>query len=154
MPEVSTEVSSSLLLPTNQWRAATADPRQRQLFLSGGAVSTMHLFHRATCISCQCFDLGTSLFHKHWSPSCRSPHWEMGLSFSEQIDKPKKLWFGTCWHFIFKQTHNLTCIPECLCSFQFRHAWNQNSSVIGHLQGNYAFALLRLVCTTMTEIKG
>lgn len=42
MPEVSTEVSSSLLLPTNQWRAATADPRQRQLFLSGGAVSTMH----------------------------------------------------------------------------------------------------------------
>ena len=154
MPEVSTKVSSSLLLPTNQWRAATADPRQRQLFLSGGAVSTMHLFHRATCISCQCFDLGTSLFHKHWSPSCRSPHWEMGLSFSEQIDKPQETFI---WHMLalYFQTNTQPYLHSRVFRFiSFRHAWNQNSSVIGHLQGNYAFALFRLVCTTMTEIKG
>ena len=127
MPEVSTEVSSSVLLPTNQWRAATVDPRPRHHLLSGGLVSTMHLFHRPTCIV-SAFWLGTSLFHKHWSPSCRSPHWEMGLSFSEQNDKPKKLLLGRCWHFMFKNTHNCACIPECLCWIRFRNAGSQKSS--------------------------
>lgn len=37
--------------------------------------------------------------------------------FQNKLTNPKKLLFGTCWHFIFKQTHNPTCIPECLGSF-------------------------------------